>query len=230
MSTTRWLSSVPRGNVVGLVAAVVVIVAVVVICLRPMGPPPDHHFDQSGIAFDYPGTWTIHDQLPPTTGFGSPVALLGTLPWGPCGPADINCHYQVRLAPGQIEVDVSTGLLLDGLCTLATGSDLDAAGPGDPARVSSFVRVAGRPTIRTDASPGERDYYLSDVWRWWRVAAPGTTHYLVEIGTKYRDPGTVEMSAALDRLIASLTLAPDVAAQGGPPADCGAPFPPAGGS
>ena len=190
-----------------------------------------HHYKSQGIEFDYPASWTIHDQLPPTTGFGSTWAILGTHPWpASCGASDLNCYYEAKLEPGTIAVQV--GLLampqsdID-LCTRgASGSDLQGRGPDDPLATRTLTRVDGRPALRTGYAVGGRDYYGSDEWQDWDIAAVGTVHEAYTIHAMVRGPGTDALKADLDRLIASIRLTPAMGGQG--PADCGAPFPPVG--
>jgi hypothetical protein len=190
-----------------------------------------HHFKSEGIEFDYPASWSIHDQLPPTTGFGSTWAILGTHAWpASCGASDINCYYEAKLEPGTIAVEV--GLLAMpqsdfDLCTRgASGSDLQGRGPDDPLATRTLTRVDGRPALRTRYDVGGKDYYGSDEWQDWDIAAVGTVHEAYTIHALFRGPGTDALQADLDRLIASIRLTPAMGGQG--PADCGAPFPPVG--
>lgn len=191
-----------------------------------------HHFKIEGIEFDYPASWTIHDQGWPSTGFGSTWAILGTHAWpASCAASDLNCYYEAKLEPGTIAVEV--GLLampstdLD-LCTRgATGSDLQGRGPDDPVATQALTRVDGRPALRTTYAVGGKDYYGSDEWRNWSIAAAGTVDEAYSINAMYRGPGTDAMKADLDRLIASVRITPALGGSGN--ADCGPPFPPASG-
>ena len=136
-----------------------------------------HHLSVSGLELDYPADWSVNDQGWPTTGFGEDLAIIGTLPWGPCAASDLNCHYQQQLDPGQITVEIGTlSLVADGnICDLGrTRSDLVGRGPSDPPATGSLTRVDGRPTVRTDYAVGQTDYYRSDEWRDWLIAAPGS--------------------------------------------------------
>lgn len=188
-------------------------------------------FAKNGITFSYPASWRVWDTLMPTSGFGSTMAILGTQPWGPCLPIDQNCHYQERLEPGQISVSISLGTLPGpSICEIGVDrSDLAGRGPGDPVATGTLTRVDGRPTLQTDYAVNQLDYYRSDEWRAWAIAAPGTTfgRYIVE--AKYRGPGVVDFRADLDRLVDSIRFGgPAILGGGGGPIDCGAPFPEAG--
>ena len=162
----------------------------------------------------------VHDQMPLELGGGQTIAVLGTLPWGPCDQTDLNCHLQQRLGPGEVDLTIASVAAYD-ICEFGT-RPLVAA---DPARTRVLIRIGGRPAIRFDASPAETDYYRSDLWRTWVIASPGTTSPVV-IDGKARAPAASAMASALDRVIANLQISPDPGADGGA-TDCGAPWPPA---
>ena len=196
---------------------------------RPGDPfgPGTRTFEEAGVRFSYPTGWAVYDNLPRSTGFGSTVAILGNQPWGLCLPGDINCHYRLRLEPSQISVDLGVGSLFrKNICELgADRSDLAGRGPDDPAAVGHLMRVAGRPTLATDYVVNQKDYYLSDAWREWTIAAPGGTSSVYRISAKYRGPGAQEFSDQLDALIASITFPGPLQQGGNVPKDCGPPFP-----
>ena len=185
------------------------------------------HLSVGSIELDYPSDWSVMDQGWPTTGMGQTLAIIGTLPWGSCAPSDLNCHYQLRLDPGQITVEIGTLLLAaDNICDLGrTRSDLAARGPSDPQATGSLTRVDGRPAVRTDYAVGQTDYYHSDEWRDWLIAAPGTTTSGYTINAMYRGPGLETLRAELDQLVASVRLGPSTAGNPTQPTDCGSPFP-----
>jgi hypothetical protein len=217
------------------IAAVLVLVAVgvgAVAIPRTSGGPGSRglrHFQAQGLDFDFPATWTIHDQLPSSTGFGQTFAVIGTHAWpSSCGASDINCYYEATLEPGTIAVNVGAVYFPatdDDLCVRgATGIDLQGRGPDDPVATRTLIRVDTRPTLRTTYAVGGKDYYLSDEWLDWEIAAAGTADEAYTIDAKVRGPGTDAMKAELDALIASIRLTPGPNAGQGP-ADCGAPFP-----
>ena len=193
-----------------------------------------NHFHSQGLDFDYPASWTIHDQLPASTGFGQTFAVIGTHAWpSSCGASDINCYYEATLEPGTIAVDIGVVYFPatdDDLCVRgATGIDLQGRGPDDPVATRTLIRVDARPTLKTTYAVGGKDYYLSDEWLDWEIAAAGTVDEAYTIDAKVRGPGTDAMKAELDALIASIRLTPGPNAGQGP-ADCGAPFPAVGAS
>jgi hypothetical protein len=194
----------------------------------PTLPAPSNHYALDGFVLDYPADWALFDELPLTTGPGQIRALLGTLPWGDCARSDINCHYQERLGPGEIQVEVGiVGLLQDGFCAYGqTRPDLAGRGPTDPIATGSLARVAGRPAIVTVYAPGADDYYRADEERAWMIAVPETLTEAYTIRAMYRGPGLEELRAEVDRLIASIRLGPASFVLVGPaPSDCPAPFP-----
>jgi hypothetical protein len=217
------------------IAAVVALVAVgvgTVAIPHSSGGPGNgglNHFHSQGLDFDYPGSWTIHDQLPASTGFGQTWAVIGTHAWpSSCGASDVNCYYEAKLEPGTIAVNIGVSYFpsaADDVCIRGTtGADLQGRGPDDPVATRSLIRVEGRPTLKTMYAVDGKDYYLSDEWLDWTIASVGTVHEAYFIDAMVRGPGTDTMKAELDALIASIRLTPGPnAAQG--PADCGAPFP-----
>lgn len=179
-----------------------------------------------GLSFDVPFTWDVHTQIPPSTGTGSMLALIGTLPWGDCDASDVNCHFQERLDRHEIELQVSLGNLLStDFCAYAHDRP-DLVPRTDGVRVNGihYIRVDGRPAIATEYSLDTPDYYLSDGWRKWEIAPADTTQARYTISAMWRGPGDDEFLAALDRLVASITLGPSGYAQQ-PIPDCGGPFP-----
>ncbi len=188
-----------------------------------------HHLSVRGLELDYPSDWDVADQGWLTTGFGEDVAIIGTLPWGPCAASDIDCHFEQQLDPGQITVEIGWSVLVaDGtICDLgATRSDLAARGPSDPPATGSLTRIDGRPAVRTDYAVDQTDYYHSDEWRDWLIAAPGSVREALTITAMYRGPGLETMRSELDQLIASVRVGPSSAGNATQPEDCGSPFPP----
>ena len=217
----------PRRVVAGMV--LVGVVAGVLLWLTRSGDPfapGTRSFSGNGIVFAYPAGWIVNDQGWPSTGFGSTFAIIGTQPWGACLPGDLNCHYQLRLEPGQISVELSSGQMPGpSICAIAVDrSDLAGRGPNDPPAEGHLLRVDGRPTLQTDYAVNQTDYYHSDAWRSWVIAAPGSVARTYRIQAMYRGPGAAEFHQQLDALIATVKF--DAANQegAGGPADCGAPF------
>ncbi|MCI0584642.1 MAG: hypothetical protein L0227_17425 [Chloroflexi bacterium] len=196
---------------------------------NPFATGTQRYAARDDITFEFPASWGHWDIFPPTTGLGSLVVIVGTQPWGPCPPIDINCHYAQRLGDGQISVEVSKGLYPADFCDVgATRSDLQGRGPGDPAATGRLGRVDGRPAIQTDYAVGRADYYGADEWREWTVAVPGSLREVFRISARYRGPGVDEFRTQLDELVASIRLNRAIVPNaGGGPVDCGDPFPPA---
>lgn len=205
-----------------LLALLLVAVVAVALLMWPRISRPS----AAGIAFDYPSGWTIHAPLPPTTGMGQGIALLGTMPWGPCDESDINCHYRERFSRHEVEVQVDVGHLLGSdFCAYAhERPDLEPRTDGIRVTETHYVRIDGRPAITTRYSLDSPDYYSSDGWRKWEIAPADTTRVLYRIFAKWRGPNEDEFLSALDQLVASITLGPSGYAEPSIP-DCGDPFP-----
>lgn len=208
----------------GWVVAALVVDALIIsaMALRP----GTAKYDEGGLSFEYPAGWTLHDKMPGMTGFGQLFAILGTATWGPCAVSDVNCHFRERLGAQQVEVEVGSLYLPtdDGLCSLALNrTDLADRTSGPAVAGTSYVRVDGRPAMRTDFVVNGADYYGSDGWQEWRIAASDSTNTLFTIEARWRGPGTDGFLAALDRMVATLHLPGPSLGKFAP--DCGAPFP-----
>ena len=206
---------------------VLVLLAAAILALLLQALPRVTRFSQAGLSFDVPSSWTVHDQLPPALGFGQTIALIGTAPWGPCAATDINCHYQERLGPHEIEISIEVGSLLGtDFCSYARDRpDMEPRSDGVSVVETHYFRVDSQPAISTYYSLAAPDYYLSDGWRKWEIEPIGATTELYRISAKWRGPGDQELLDALDQLIASVHLGPS--SFGSVATDCGEPFPPA---
>ena len=189
--------------------------------------PGTKAFSANGIALSYPAGWLVHDHGWSSTGLGSTFAVLGTQPWGLCLPFDLNCHDSLRLEPSQISVELASGILGgSSVCDVGRDrSDLAGRGPDDPPATGTLVRVDGRPTLATDYAVNQADYYHSDAWRTWVIAAPGSTTAIYRIDARYRGPGGEAFRRQLDELVASVHFDGSATPADGGPTDCGAPFP-----
>jgi hypothetical protein len=217
MTRRRWF---------GLVLLATAIVVLLVIAW-PRTSTYSTGSESGALTFEYPSGWAMHDRLPGSTGTGQVLALIGTMPWGPCAPSDINCHYQERFDRHEIEISVERGALMGSdFCSYARERpDLQGMTGDISVAETHYLRIDGRPAISTYYTLATTDYYLSDGWRKWEIAPVGTTQTLYRIFAQWRGPGDDEFTAALDRLVASMHFerAPN---QDPPSADCGDPFPP----
>ena len=179
-----------------------------------------------GLSFEVPFLWAVDTEIPPSTGMGHMLALVGTMPWGPCDANDINCHFQERLSRHEIEVEVHIGILFgNDFCSYARDRpDLEPRSDGIRVTETHYFRIDGRPAILTEYSLDTSDYYGSDGWRKWEIAPADTTGVVYRIFAKWRGPGDAAFVSALDRLIESLELGPSGYATE-PAGDCGDPFP-----
>jgi hypothetical protein len=208
----------------GTGALAVVTAALVAVALLLL--PRTTRFSARGIEFQIPSSWSVHQDIPPTFGFGQVFALLGTMPWGPCEDADINCHYQERFGRHEIEVEVGVmhGLGTD-FCTYARERpDIEGMTGGVRVAETHYIRIDGRPAIATSYSLDSSDYYGSDGWRKWEIAPADSIQARYQIFARWRGPGDEAFLAALDQMIATVELGPSGYAS---PTleDCGDPFP-----
>lgn len=193
-----------------------------------IGTTTTTHLSIHGLDLDYPSEWiAVTENFPVTTGFGQPLAVLGTVPWDGCASGDINCYYERKLDPDEISITVSDLFLpFNDLCELGkTRPDIAARGSDDPHATGSLLRIDGRPTVRTDYDVGQSDFYLSDEWRSWEIAEPGTIERAFVIDSRYRGPDLAALRAQLDKVVESVRLATISFGQATDPSDCGPPFP-----
>lgn len=218
----------PRLRVIALALAVILAAGCWWVLLRGGDPftAGTRTLNRAAISLEYPAGWIVHDTIGGSSGLGQTIAILGTQPWGLCLPFDVNCHFEMRLEPSQISVSLGWGIVGgDTVCGIALDRhDLAGRGPGDPPAIGHLLRVDGRPTLQTDYAVDQTDYYHSDEWRTWVIAAPGSTQSVYRIEARYRGPRVDRFRAQLDDLVASIRFvgAPEA---GGGPTDCGAPFP-----
>lgn len=222
-------------RVAALASAAAVVVVAGGLLLKPSTPSgggTTRHYSVSGIGFDYPSSWTIHDRLPGTSGMGATWAILGTSSWDGCGDSDLQCFYDRPMTPATITVEIGEALVAtdDDICARGTTRpDLEGRGPSDAPATGSLTRVDGRPALRTDYAWHGIGFYQADEERVWFIAAPGTTTMAYVVSATYRGPGVDAFRADVDQLISSVRFSTTDGIGGSDPnADCGAPFPSAG--
>jgi hypothetical protein len=178
---------------------------------RDTTPTPRRFHHESGIVFDTPPGWTLHDASASFDG-GSIIAVLGTQPVDPrCGTrhVDINCYNERALEPGTIAVVVGTGSFRGG-----TIFDDRTSGPLEIGR--ERVEIDGLPAIVYRYGPG--GYHGQDEGLGWQIAFPKSVLRVYGIEARLRGPGVERMRAQLDALIASLRfdgVAPPVSREPG---------------
>ncbi|HWP67035.1 MAG TPA: hypothetical protein VNO26_14145 [Candidatus Limnocylindria bacterium] len=165
-------------------------------------PPPEgserrHFHHTSGISFDHPAAWQVHDATAVFDG-GSVIAVLGTVPVPPrCGTGhvDINCYHEQPLPPGTISVVVGTGSF--GGATL-----FDPRAPDAREVARARVEVGGLPAIEHRYGAG--DSYDEAVG--WEIAFPRSVLQAYVVEARLRGPGLPAMRRELDALIASVSV------------------------
>jgi hypothetical protein len=221
-----WVMRIRKPRRRTAIAALLVVAATVL--LASLAYTGTKRVSLGGLSFDVPFSWNVHTQIPPTSGLGNTLALIGTLPWGNCDTYDVNCHYRERLDRHEIEIDVGVGPMAGkDICAYALDNP-DAAPRSDGVEVTAihYIRLDGRPAIATEYSlDTTNNYYLADGWRKWDIAPADTTSERYTIFAMWRGPRDDEFLAALDRIIASVQLGPSGYAEPSIP-DCGSPFPP----
>jgi hypothetical protein len=208
------------------VVVAVLLVAAVVIVATGLVLNSAKRVSLGGLSFQVPFSWAVHTDMPATTGPGNMLALIGTMPWGPCDSYDVNCHFQERLSRNEIEVDVSiVSRFGSDFCAYARERpDLEPRTDGIRVTETHYFRIDGRPAIVTLFSLDTSDYYGSDGWRQWEIAPADTTSAIYRIFAKWRGPDDAPFLAALDRLVETIDLGPSGYATN-PPGDCADPFP-----
>ena len=205
--------------------ALVLLLPVAIAAVLLVAWPRTTEFSQLGLTFDVPSGWTIRGDLAKGFGPGQTLALIGTRPWGSCGPSDINCHYQQVFAPNAIEVAIEFGSLRGtDICSLARDRLEDPPADAGVHAETNFLRIDGRPAIVHRVTLDTPSETLPDGARTWQIAAVGTTKMAYGISATWRGPEAQPLLDALDRLVASVRLGPSGFAS--VPSDCGDPFPP----
>jgi hypothetical protein len=199
-----------------VVGALIIATIALAIWLRPetssfQWPSDATRFDNNGISFSYPASWTVNDKLPATTGMGQTIALLGTQRWGACAAYDINCHYEQKLDPGAIEVRIERAVAVGGdggFCSYARyRPDLQGRVSTDPQVVETrLFRVLGHPVIYTAYAVNGTDYYLSDEWRQWTIGVSDAGNEVFGIDSRFRGPGVDALHAALDAMVQTVQI------------------------
>lgn len=208
----HWWSASQRWRVAGLVTTMAVAGAVFAVAAlpNPSGGPaptsgPGTSVDDAGFTtyddgfrhFLYPSAWQIHTLLPATSGFGSTIAVLGTVAVDPsCGGGDLNCLYLQQMQPGTVRVVV-------GQVSTAPSTIFDIPLQG----TDRLTTVGGEPAV--EVGPGS-DGGLSngaDITFGWEIATPMSPTEVTTIFASIKGPNTDRMHAQVEALIASFGFA-----------------------
>jgi hypothetical protein len=162
------------------------------------------HFDRDGLAFDYPASWktsvsglnmhyiTILDFL----GTGSGLATCTAITPGPSDKfiSSEECGANLTVGAGQVMVELSRG---DGPGQRGPidSSDLNALSAGQ-----RYVTVGGLPAIFEDQGA------TLD----WTLSVPGDINSRYIIHVEMKSPGTDQMRAQVEALVASISYDPPV--------------------
>lgn len=188
-----------RRSAVGRAGVVLLALAAVECAPAPDVPGVQRYRHASGIAFEYPTDWRLHDASVSFAG-GSVIAVLGTQPVPErCGTGhvDVSCYTEQPLAPGTVSIIVGTGSF--GGATL-----FDDRARSVPEVGRTQAEVGGLPAIVHRYGPGA--YAREDEAIGWEIAFPTSVLRAWVIEARLRGPGLDGMRAALDRLIASIAF------------------------
>ena len=165
---------------------------------RPTPPGALSHFEEAGIAFEYPADWRVfrHDM---TTSFSDLIAQLSPIDIPPpCvtttnggGAVSIECQDRVRLEPNTLVVRIDTFFR-------PTGSILDGVPGADPTTVAGLPAWLHRKPIGANVALE------------WTIANPKRIDAGYTIGAMLRGPDLLRLETQVRSLIASLRYVPPV--------------------
>lgn len=199
----------PRSSLVLAPALLVLVLAALALStggLSPQQSPPPSagalaHFDEGGLAFDYPATWReFHYEV--DSSFSHVIAYLATVDVPlPCqtilrsDSTEIDCADRYTLTPDTLVVAITT----NGRPGFSIANHPDGVLP---------LTVGGLPAYLAVTKPSEG--ILSLVWTLSRPDGPSDNYY--QIAATVRGPNSDTLRAQLEALIASLQYDPPVTA------------------
>lgn len=196
---TRAFPRTPRRGIVA-VAVTVLIAAVATPLLNGIG---FERYRTGPFHFEAPAAWSVREARAAWTG-GSSHAVIGTVPIpSRCGSGnvDINCYFGLKLPPSSVSI-----ILLSG------GRFMRAEDMADyMAQVrseGSRMQIGGFEAYRFDREIAPNDYYGSDGFVSWLVFPDPDVGVGWVIDARVRGPGTEELMRDVERLVASMRLAP----------------------
>lgn len=163
-----------------------------------LAPVPPAHFAESGLAFDYPGTWR-RSSFELLSSFTSSIAWLGTVEMhDPCVRTanQISCGTGYSLGPGTLVVEVGTASF--------PGFDILDVPPG-----ARPVTVDGLPGYVQDGEPVAGTGATAS--RTWTVPMPGSIDNYYTLTANVRAPNEGALLDLVDGMVRSIRYAPAVA-------------------
>jgi hypothetical protein len=166
------------------------------------------HFDEHGLAFDYPASWkmatsgqnmryiTILDFLGTGSGLATCQAVTP-------GPSDLfisgtDCRTDMNVGPGQVEVQLSFG---DG----PPHGPIDPSAPYGIGIAGTYVVVGGLPAIFSEDSQTGSD---ATTTLHWTLSVPDSTMSLYDVEARMEEPGLDQARAQVGALVASIRYDP----------------------
>lgn len=197
--STRAFPRTARRGIVA--AAVIVLIATIAIpLLNGIGL---ERYRTGPFHFEAPAAWTVREARAAWSG-GSSHAVIGTVPIpSRCGDGnvDINCYFGLRLPPSGVSITLTSG-----------GPFLQADDMADYlAQVrseGSRMQIGGFEAYRFDREIAPNDYYRSDREASWLVLPDPYVGVGWLIHASVRGPGTDGLMRDVERLVASMRLAP----------------------
>ena len=197
--STRTFRRTPRRRIVA-VTVIVLIAAVAIPLLNGIGLG---RYRTGPFHFEAPVAWSVREARAAWTG-GSSHAVIGTVPIpSRCGSGnvDINCYLGLKLPPSGVSIVLTSG-----------GPFLRAEDMADyMARIrseGSRMQISGIEAYRFDQEIAPNDYYRSDRAVSWLVFPDPEVGAGWVIDARVRGPGTDELMRDVERLVASMRLAP----------------------
>ena len=142
------------------------------------------HFDEGGVAFDYPASWHLYYPHTNSMMDGS-LVLVASNPVAPCRGSSCQSY---TLTDGSVAVEFRVGGM-----------------PGGPDGTTATERIGGQPAFRQDWTTGA--VHTANEGHEWSVRF-GASNRILGITVSVRGPGLSDLRRALDELVQSITISP----------------------
>jgi hypothetical protein len=197
--STRTFPLTPRRGIVAVTVAVLIATAAIPL-LNGIGL---ERYRTGPFHFEAPAAWTVREARAAWSG-GQSHAVIGTVPIpSRCGSGnvDINCYFGLKPPPSSVSIVLTSG-----------GPFLRAEDMADyMAQVrseGSRMQIGGFEAYRFDREIAPNDYYRSDREVSWLVLPDPEVGAGWMIDARVRGPGTDALMRHVERLVASMRIAP----------------------
>ena len=191
------------GFPLGGLAALAIIVTIGLVAIRLSGGSGLENHRTGPFTFEAPAAWSVTDARAAWTG-GSSYAVVGTVPVpAACltGFFDINCYLAQKPPPSSVSIVLATSSPL--IRTVDIGDYM-----GQVRAEGSRMEVGGFEAYRFDGDIAPNDYYRSDRVVSWLVLPNAEAMGGWVIDARVRGPGAHELMRDIERLVASMRIAP----------------------